>query len=97
MRAMALAATYSEPQAVTAAPAAGGKRAAMPSALPAALLRLQRSAGNAAVARAVVPRAIQRCGTGCGCTSCGRSAVEELLDEQRGAGLLRSAVQRRPA
>jgi hypothetical protein len=94
--AMALAAR-SRPPAVTAAPAADEKRAATATALPVAILRMQRGAGNAAVARAVAPRAIQRCGSGCGCASCGHSAEDELLDEQRGAGLLRSAVQRRSA
>jgi len=92
---MALAASRSEPQAVTAAPAADSKRAAPSPALPAAILRMQRAAGNAAVARAVAPRAIQRCGSGCGCTSCGHSAEEDFLDEQHGAGLLRSAVAQR--
>jgi len=64
-------------------------------ALPETILRMQRSAGNAAVARAIAPRAIQRCGAGCGCASCGHE--DEDLLERRGAGLLRSAVERRSA
>lgn len=71
-------------------------------ALPDAVLWLQRTAGNAAVARAVAPpatRALQRsCGSDCGCSSCsGGHAEDELLDERFGAGLLRSAVARRSA
>jgi hypothetical protein len=85
----------SEPPAVTATPAAAAKRVAAAAALPATISRMQRAAGNAAVARAVAPRAIQRCGSGCSCTSCAHSSEEELLEEQRGAGLLRSAVARR--
>jgi hypothetical protein len=61
------------------------------------ILSLQRTAGNAAVARAIAPLAVQRCGGGnCGCTSCG-SKEEDLLDERVGAGLLRAAVARRSA
>jgi hypothetical protein len=68
------------------------------------MLSMQRSAGNAAVARLVekpAGRVLQRCGAG-GCTcggACGggHSSEEELLEEQLGAGLLRSAVARRSA
>jgi hypothetical protein len=90
-------AVRSEPPARTATPAADSGRSAKPSsarALPDAILRMQRTAGNAAVARAVAPRAIQRCGANCGCSTCGHGLEDEDLLE-RGAGLLRSAVQRR--
>jgi hypothetical protein len=93
--AMATAAVRSEPQARTANPAASVERKSA-SSVRQSILTLQRTAGNAAVARAIAPRAIQRCGAGCGCTSCG-SKEEDLLDERLGAGLLRSAVQRRSA
>jgi hypothetical protein len=83
----------------TAAPAAAepGRRSAPASSsrtLPATVLRLQRTAGNAAVTRA-----LQRCGSSCGCGTCssGHTAQEELLEERLGAGLLRSAVARRSA
>ena len=91
---MATAAVRSEPQASSAAPAAEVSRRSAPTVRQ-AVLNLQRTAGNAAVARAIAPRAIQRCGTNCGCTSCGSGKEEELLDERMGAGLLRSAVARR--
>jgi len=90
---MATAAVRSEPQAVSAAPAATSSRRSA-STVRQAVLQLQRTAGNAAVTRAIAPRAIQRCGTNCGCTTCG-SQEEELLDERMGAGLLRSAVAQR--
>jgi hypothetical protein len=92
---MATAAARSEPQSSAAAPAAPVSRKSV-SGVRQSILTLQRTAGNAAVARAIAPRAIQRCGSGCGCTSCG-SKEEELLDERMGASLLRSAVQRRSA
>lgn len=71
-----------------------------PRALPDAVLWMQRTAGNHAVARTMAPtgRVLQRCGANCGCTSCGGGhshAEEELFDEQLGAGLLRSAVAAR--
>jgi hypothetical protein len=93
---MATAAVRSEPQAQTAAPTAGTRteRRSSPSVRQ-TILSLQRTAGNAAVARAIAPQSIQRCGGGnCGCTSCG-SKEEDLLDERLGAGLLRSAVAQR--
>jgi hypothetical protein len=66
--------------------------------LPDMVLRMQRTAGNAAVARTVAQPAaasIQRCGAGCGCSTCGSHGDELLEDERLGAGLLRSAVARR--
>jgi hypothetical protein len=92
-------AVRSEPLARTATPAAESERSARPAggrAVPDAILRMQRTAGNAAVARAIAPRAIQRCGANCGCSTCGHGLEDEDLLE-RGAGLLRSAVQRRSA
>jgi hypothetical protein len=88
-------------QAAAAPVAAEPERKAAPSpaarALPDTVLLMQKTAGNAAVARAVAaPKtaAVQRCGAGCGCATC--SPGEELLeDEKLGAGLLRSAVARR--
>ncbi|MEO8689405.1 MAG: hypothetical protein ABI611_14485 [Solirubrobacteraceae bacterium] len=94
---MATAAVRSEPQATSAVPAAAPNERRSAASVRQAILGLQRTAGNAAVARAIGPRAIQRCGGGnCGCTSCG-SKEEDLLDERLGAGLLRSAVARRSA
>ena len=93
---MATAAVRSEMQASSAAPAAEVSHRSA-STVREAVLDLQRTAGNAAVARAIAPRAIQRCGTNCGCTTCGSGKEEELLDERLGAGLLRSAVKRRSA
>ena len=90
---MATAAVRSEPQALRAAPAAEVARRSS-STVRQAVLKLQRTAGNAAVARAIAPRAIQRCGADCGCATCG-SKEEELLEERMGAGLLRSAVAQR--
>jgi hypothetical protein len=62
---------------------------------------MQRTAGNAAVARMVAKRGsrmLQRCGANCTCSTCGGGhAEDELLDEQIGAGVLRSAVARRSA
>ena len=90
---MATAAVRSETQASSAAPAAEVSRRSA-STVRQAVLDLQRTAGNAAVARAIAPRAIQRCGANCGCTTCGANE-EELMDERVGAGLLRSAVAQR--
>ena len=64
---------------------------------PEAVLWMQRTAGNAAVARTAT-QSIQRCGPNCGCSTCGSGHAhdeEDLLDEKLGAGLLRSAVARR--
>jgi hypothetical protein len=94
---MATAAVRSEPQARTAEPAAASVSRKTASSVRQSILGLQRTAGNAAVARAIAPRAIQRCGAGCGCSTCGSHSDEELLDERMGAGLLRSAVERRSA
>jgi hypothetical protein len=94
---MATTAVRSETQAPSAAPAAVQKERRSASTVRQAILGLQRTAGNAAVTRAIAPRSIQRCGGGnCGCTSCG-SKEDDLLDERLGAGLLRSAVARRSA
>lgn len=90
---MATAAVRSEPQAVSPAPAAEVSRRSV-STVRQAVLNLQRTAGNAAVARAIAPRAIQRCGASCGCSTCG-THDEEMLEERMGAGLLRSAVAQR--
>ena len=89
----------------TAAPAAApperkGARASSSRALPDAVLQIQRTAGNAAVARMVArptTRALQRCGANCGCDTCstGHAAEEDMLEEQ--FGLLRTAVARRSA
>jgi hypothetical protein len=93
MRSEATAAPVAaEPERKSASQAARG--------LPAQLLRMQQSAGNHAVAQAIArtpaPVAIQRCGANCSCNSCsGKHGEEELLDEERGAGLLRSAVANR--
>ena len=89
---MATAAVRSETQASSAAPAAEVSRRSAPTVRQ-AVLDLQRTAGNAAVTRAIAPRAIQRCGANCGCTTCGANE-EDLVDERMGAGLLRSAVAR---
>jgi hypothetical protein len=93
---MATAAVRSESQAPSAAPAAAQTERRSASTVRQAVLTLQRTAGNAAVTRAIAPLAVQRCGANCGCTSCG-SKDEELLEERLGAGLLRSAVARRSA
>jgi hypothetical protein len=71
-----------------------------PSGLPAQVLRMQRAAGNQAVAQTIArspAQSIQRCGANCSCNSCsgGHGHDEELLDEELGAGLLRSAVANR--
>jgi hypothetical protein len=96
--AMATAAVRSETQVPSTAPASTPPERRSASTVRQAILTLQRTAGNAAVARAVASRSIQRCGGGnCGCTSCGSGKDEELLDERLGAGLLRSAVARRSA
>jgi len=92
---------------VTAAPVAAElERKRAPSVVrggPEAVLWMQRTAGNAAVARTVArpaTQSVQRCGANCGCSTCGSGHAhddEDLLDEKLGAGLLRSAVARRPA
>jgi hypothetical protein len=84
---------------VAAKPERTSARSAPAQALPDMVLRMQRTAGNAAVARSVAPtsQSIQRCGAGCGCATCGSHGEEMLEDERLGAGLLRSAVARRTA
>ena len=86
----------------TAAPAEPERKSAAytPRGLPAALLRMQKAAGNHAVAQTIArspAQSIQRCGANCSCSSCsgGHGHDEELLDEELGAGLLRSAVANR--
>jgi hypothetical protein len=91
------AVTHSEP---TAAPVAEPERRSAPArSARDTVLWMQRNAGNAAVARAVARparRSIQRCGAGCGCSTCSTGpGQEELLEEQ--FGLLRTAVARRTA
>jgi hypothetical protein len=94
------AVTHSEP--TSAAVAAEPERRSAPAsgrALAATVLRMQRTAGNAAVAQAVgrsPARSIQRCGANCSCSSCSSGhAEDEMLEEQ--FGLLRTAVARRSA
>jgi hypothetical protein len=96
-------ATVTRSEATAAPVAAEPERKIAPAAargLPAAVLRMQKTAGNAAVARTMAKPAtasIQRCGANCSCSSCGggHGHEEELLEEQFGAGLLRSAVANR--
>jgi hypothetical protein len=91
----------SEAKATPAEPERKSASVTAPRGLPETVLSLQRTAGNAAVARAVAQpaaQAIQRCGTNCGCSTCGGGKDEDLLDEEKlGAGLLRSAVANRSA
>lgn len=98
--------TGTRSEATTAPVAAEAERKNAPAvarALPETLLWMQRTAGNAAVARTVArpaTQSLQRCGANCGCTSCGSGHAhedDEILDEKLGAGLLRSAVARRTA
>jgi hypothetical protein len=61
---------------------------------------MQKAAGNHAVAQTLArtpARAVARCGANCSCHSCSgkHGGEEELLDEEMGAGLLRSAVANR--
>jgi hypothetical protein len=87
----------------TAAPvAAERERKSTPQArgLTAQVLRMQKAAGNHAVAQTIArtpAQSIQRCGANCSCNSCSskHGHDEELLDEELGAGLLRSAVANR--
>src|SRR3954447_7010698 len=70
--------------------------------LPAAVLRMQQAAGNQAVAQSLArspARAVARCGANCSCNACsgGHGHEEDLLEEQLGARLLRSAVANRIA
>jgi hypothetical protein len=97
-------ATGTRSEATAARAAAEPERKSAPSSssrtLAASVLRMQKTAGNAAVARTMArpaSRAIQRCGANCSCSSCagGHGHEDELLEEQLGAGLLRSAVARR--
>ena len=87
----------------TAAPvAAERERKSAPQArgLTAQVLRMQKDAGNHAVAQTIArspAQSIQRCGANCSCNSCSskHGQEEELLEEQFGSGLLRSAVANR--
>ena len=89
----------------TAAPvAAEPERKSAPQArgLTAQVLRMQKAFGNQAVAQTIArspARSIQRCGANCSCNACssGHGNEEELLEEQFGSGLLRSAVANRTA
>jgi hypothetical protein len=87
----------------TAVPTAADPERARPSVarrgLSDTVLHMQRTAGNAAVARTLAPASasIQRCGANCGCSTCGSKDEELLDDEKLGMGLLRSAVARRSA
>jgi hypothetical protein len=96
-------ATHSEATAAPVAAEPERKSAAnTPRGLPATVLRMQRAAGNQAVAQTLArspARAVARCGANCSCNSCsgGHGHEEELLEEQLGAGLLRSAVANRTA
>jgi len=76
------------------------KSASQARGMTAHVLRMQKAAGNHAVAQTIArspAQSIQRCGANCSCTSCsgGHGHDEELLDEELGAGLLRSAVANR--
>ena len=87
----------------TAAPvAAEQERKSAPAArgLTAQVLQMQKAAGNHAVAQTLArtpAQSIQRCGANCSCNSCSskHGQDEEMLDEELGAGLLRSAVANR--
>lgn len=94
--------TATRSQATTAPVAAEPERksASQARGLTAQVLRMQKSAGNHAVAQTLArtpAQSIQRCGANCGCNSCSskHGGEEELLEEQFGAGLLRSAVANR--
>src|SRR3954452_18244441 len=92
-----------EPERKSAQHSSHGPPAAAPApshGLPAAVLRMQQAAGNQAVAQSLArspARAVARCGANCSCNSCAGGHEEELLEEQLGAGLLRSAVANRSA
>jgi hypothetical protein len=93
-------ATRSEASAAPVAAQPEPKSAAHARGLSAQVLRMQKAAGNHAVAQTIArspAQSIQRCGANCSCNSCsgGHGHDEELLDEERGAGLLRSAVANR--
>jgi hypothetical protein len=93
-------ATRSEAAAAPVAAEPDRKSASQARGLTARVLRMQKAAGNHAVAQTVAPspaRSIQRCGANCSCNSCsgGHGHDEEMLDEELGAGLLRSAVANR--
>jgi hypothetical protein len=69
-------------QPAPAVPTAAAPVAGQASLTPAAVLQLQRSAGNAALARMLSSppsRQLQRCGSSCGCTKC---SAEDLHDQR---------------
>ena len=93
-------ATRSEATAAPVAAEPERKSAPQVRGLPARVLRMQKAFGNQAVAQTIArspAQSIQRCGANCSCTSCsgGHGHDEEMLDEELGAGLLRSAVANR--
>jgi hypothetical protein len=93
-------ATRSEATAAPVASEPERKSAAPARRLTTQVLRVQKAAGNHAVAQTLArspAQSIQRCGANCSCTSCsgGHGHDEDLLDEELGAGLLRSAVANR--
>jgi hypothetical protein len=93
-------ATRSEATAAPVAAEPERKSAPQVRGLPAQVLRMQKAFGNQAVAQTIArspARSIQRCGANCSCNSCssGHGNEEELLEEQFGSGLLRSAVANR--
>jgi hypothetical protein len=93
-------ATRSEATAAPAAAEPERKSAPQARGLPAQVLRMQQAVGNHAMAQTIArspAQSIQRCGASCSCSSCGggHGHDEELLDEELGAGLLRSAVANR--
>jgi len=94
--------TATRSHATTASAAAEPERksASQARGLTAQVLRMQKAAGNHAVAQTLArtpAQSIQRCGANCSCNSCSskHGHDEELLDEELGAGLLRSAVANR--
>jgi hypothetical protein len=93
-------ATRSEATAAPVAAEPARKSAPQVRGLPAQVLRMQQAAGNQAVAQTIArspARSLQRCGANCSCNSCSGGHEEDLLEEQFGAGLLRSAVANRTA
>ena len=93
-------ATRSEATAAPVAAEPERKSASQARGLTAQVLRMQKAFGNQAVAQTIArspARSIQRCGANCSCNSCSseHGNEEELLEEQFGSGLLRSAVANR--
>jgi hypothetical protein len=92
-------ATRSEARLAPVAAEPERKSAPQARGLTAHVLRMQKAAGNHAVAQTLArspAQSIQRCGANCSCSSCGGGhGHDEELDEELGAGLLRSAVANR--